>query len=387
MSFHRRLFAYACALSLFSSLHTARAENISTPLSGFSTLRKALALKKKKTTTRTILGLPPCEEAEVWARPIALGAYYFDNGRCAPGDSGAISSFKQQMGRTPAVWMIYQSWTGWNQFPVIQAQRAAALKSTLMVTWEPWNGRRYDPVWNCQNIVAGRYDNYIRSYARAVKSSGVPVLIRLAHEMNGDWYPWGTAYCGYTQRNNANSPAMFVAMWRHVVTLFKAEGADNAKWVWSPNILYTNGFNEQRQQERDLFSLYPGDKWVDWTGASVYNDGARRPWRSFSDLFDSTYRVLTLLSNKPIMIAEMGVTEQGAPQGQTKATWLQQALMNDIPQRYNRVRMVTYFSRDKSGMGESNYSLASSSSSLAVFRKVVNSSLYGGVLDYKTPPR
>ncbi|RYG55581.1 hypothetical protein EON80_30475 [bacterium] len=77
------------------------------------------------------------------------------------------------------------------------------------------------------------------------------------------------------------------------------------------------------------------------------------------------------------MIAELGVTEQGAPRGQTKATWLAQALLNDIPERYSRVRLVTYFCRDKSSMGESNYRFDSSPASLATFRQVANSPLYG----------
>ena len=313
-------------------------------------------------------------------RAIALGAYSFENGQCAPGDTRAVSTFKAQTGRTPALWMIYQSWMGWNEFPVVQARRARAAGSRLMVTWEPWSGSAYGRNWRCQDVVGGQYDGYLRSYARAVKLAGVPVMIRFAHEMNGDWYPWATASTGGMRRNNGNSPAMFCAMWKHVVSMFRAEGATNVKWVWSPNIIYTNQFNDQRTQERDLFSMYPGDAYVDWIGVSVYNDGVKHEWRSFSSLFDSTYNALAVLCAKPIMIAEMGVTEQGAPPGQTKASWLQQALMFDIPQRYKRVRMVTYFNRDKSKDGEANYRFDSSPASLAAFRQVANSSLYSGVL-------
>lgn len=318
----------------------------------------------------------PC----VPAAPIALGAYYFDNGHCAPGDLGAISSFRASTGRSPALWMIFQSWTGWNRFPAEQAVRARALGSTLMVTWEPWNGARSDPNWSCDNVVLGRYDAYIRSYARSVKAARVPVMIRLAHEMNGNWYPWATAYTGATWRGNNNSPAMYRAMWRHVVSIFRREGALNARWVWSPNILFCNDWNDERSQEQDLVSLYPGDAWVDWVGVSVYNDGARRPWRSFRALFDTSYRLLTMLSPKPMMIAELGVTEQGAPYGQTKAAWLEQALLSDIPRFYDRVRLVTYFCRNKENVGEANYRFDSSPASLAAFRLVANSPMYSGVV-------
>ncbi len=276
--------------------------------------------------------------------------------------------------------MIFQSWAGWNQFPIAQARRARALGSTLMVTWEPWGGNTNARNWGCEDIVAGNHDAFIRSYARQVRAAGVPVLIRFAHEMNGDWYPWATAYAGVAQRNNDNSPAMFCAMWKHVVGIFRREGATNARWVWSPNILYTNNFNDARTQERDLYSMFPGDAWVDWVGVSLYNDGAHQPWRSFVNLFEPTYNALGRLSDKPLMIAELGVTEEGAPFGQTKAAWLAQALLSDIPNRFGRVRLVTYFCRDKTAQGESNFRFDSSPAALAAFRQAAQSPLYAGAL-------
>lgn len=382
MPFHRRFFV-ACSLFVSLSQSVVHAENISSAYIGLAALskkvladKKAFAAKIASANRTTRADRKTLTEKCDPARTIGLGAYYFSNGRCAPGDADAVSSYQAQTGHTPAVWMIYQSWMGWNEFPSGQARRANDLGSTLMVTWEPWASYGDKRNWACQDVVSGRFDGYIRSYARAVKFADVPVMMRFAHEMNGDWYPWGTAYAGSCQRNNGNSPAMFVAMWKHVVSIFRQEGATKVKWVWSPNILYTNNYNDQRQQERDLFALYPGDGWVDWVGASVYNDGARRPWRSFAVLFDSTYTALTQLCAKPLMIAEMGVTEQGAPQGQTKAKWLRQALLVDIPQRYSRVRLVTYFCRDKSSMGESNYRFDSSADSLAAFRAVADSLTY-----------
>ena len=333
--------------------------------------------------------LPQTGERSLWpsvpcksGASIALGAYYFDNGMCAPGDPGAVSGYRARAGKMPAVWMIFQSWAGsWNRFPIGQARQARASGSTLMVTWEPWNGWASDPNWNCQNVVSGRYDAYIHSYARSVRAAQVPVMLRVGHEMNGNWYPWGTAYSGCFQRSNNNSPAMFCAMWKHIVSIFRQEGAFNAKWVWSPNVVFTDMWNDDRAQQHDLAALYPGDAWVDWIGLSVYNDGARHPWRTFRTLFDSSYRLLTQISNKPLMIAELGVTEQGAPLGQTKAAWLEQALLCDIPQFYDRVRLVTYFCRNKSGSGESDYRFDSSPASLAAFRQVANSPIYSGVVN------
>jgi hypothetical protein len=314
------------------------------------------------------------------ARPIALGAYFYQNGQSAPGDMGAVNAWKARAGRMPAVWMIYQSWSGWNQFPASQAQRARQLGGQLMVTWEPWDGRNGSSNWSCATVANGSQDGYIRRYARAVRSSGVPVMIRFAHEMNGDWYPWATAFRAGNYRHNGNTPGNFVAMWRHVVNVFRQEGATNVSWVWSPNIHYLNGSNSLRDQNADLAALYPGDNYVNWIGLSVYADGTRRNWRAFTDLFDGAYRTVTRLSSKPLMIAEMSVTEGGAPYGHSKASWISQTMMNDIPTRYPRVRLVNWFCRDKTDVGEGNYRFDTSSSSLQAFRVAANSPIYSGRL-------
>lgn len=325
-----------------------------------------------------LIGGALTSKARAETGPIGLGVYFWDRGLCAPGDAAAVNEWRAKTGRMPAVWAIYQGWTGWNQFPIAQARRARALGASLMVTWEPWNNNVQDPKWSCANVADGAYDDYIHTYARAVRNSGVPVVIRLAHEMNGDWYPWGTAYTSNYGRNNGNDPADFVRMWRHVVHIFWAEGARNAKWTWSPNIFYINSVNSQARQCEDLRALYPGDAYVDWMGLSVYNDGARHPWRSFSQLFDGVYSVLSSISGKPMMIAELGVTEEGAPYGTSKAQWIVSAFLQEIPRRYPRVRLVNYFFRDKRNEGESNFRFDSSPEALGAFRAVAASPLYGG---------
>ena len=46
--------------------------------------------------------------------------------------------------------------------------------------------------------------------------------------MNGTWYSWGYRH---------TSPAVFVAAWRHIVTVFRAAGARNVTWLWTINII------------------------------------------------------------------------------------------------------------------------------------------------------
>ena len=49
-----------------------------------------------------------------------------------------------------------------------------------------------------QNIIKGKHDAYIRDWARAAKAFGRPVVVRFAHEMNGNWFPWSIGNHGNT---------------------------------------------------------------------------------------------------------------------------------------------------------------------------------------------
>lgn len=313
------------------------------------------------------------------AEPIALGVYYWENNRLAPADDRAVNDLKTRAGRLPAVFSIYQSWTGdYSKFPWREANNARKMGKPLHICWEPWDFQKTNPRWSCATIATGIYDDYIRQYARDARKFGGPILLRFAHEMNGDWYPWATAYSQKIRRNNNNFPRHYVAMWKRVFSIFKEEGAHNVSFVWAPNIFYLNGNNSLYEQKQDLKELFPGDEWVDWIGLSVYNDGSKQPWRSFSNLFDESYRYVTGLSQKPLMIAEMGASERGAPRGTSKAQWIEQTLVRDIPHRYPRVRMVNWFCRDKTGQGEANYRFDSSPAALAAFRLAANSPVYSG---------
>ena len=77
-------------------------------------------------------------------------------------------------------------------------------------------------------IASGRYDGYLSAYAEAVRAYRHPVILSFGHEMNGTWYSWGYRH---------TSPAVFVAAWRHIVTLFRALGARNVTWLWTVNIV------------------------------------------------------------------------------------------------------------------------------------------------------
>ncbi len=71
--------------------------------------------------------------------------------------------------------------------------------------------------------------------------------------MNATWYSWGYHHV---------PPATFVAAWRHVVTLFRDQGAGNVTWLWTINAtLGSTG---------PIAAWWPGARYVTWVGIDGY---------------------------------------------------------------------------------------------------------------------
>lgn len=203
-----------------------------------------------------------------------------------------------------------------------------------MIVWEPWArppGGYASPDQagaSVTDIASGRYDAYIRAWARALAAYRRPVLIKFMHEMNGWWYPWSVGV-------NGNTPAGYVRAWRHVHGLFRAAGATNVSWVWSLNTGL--GF------EREAFppaSYYPGHQYVDWVGVSGMNWGTTQSWSTWlsaDTIFSGDYRRLRAFG-RPIMISEIGSVDEGGSQ----AVWVTETL-DRFRRKYPAVRAVVWF--------------------------------------------
>jgi hypothetical protein len=220
---------------------------------------------------------------------------------------------------------------GWDEAFRPSAVTRSWQRGTLpILTWESrpigsGNDRVEEPEYQLPAIigdpaagVAGSHDDYIRQYARDIIATGLPLGIRLNHEMNGIWYPWSETD-GAGNSINGNRPGDFVKMWQHVHDIFEQEGANSlVVWIWSPNII--NNLPASNQPSSFLDGLYPGDDYVDWVGLSGYLRPAYKPDNDFS--FDYTFgrslAELRRISTKPIFLTEIGASETG---GQ-KAAWI-----------------------------------------------------------------
>jgi hypothetical protein len=315
-------------------------------------------------TVATLVLLAAAAAASATAS-IQLGVYV----REASGSPQILNEYTSLVGREPAVVMWYRGL----EDPLMYSSEASNLSgrtATPLVSLEPVDPSGKDlPL---SEVAAGTYDSYIRKQAQATKAWGRRIIIRFAYEMNlgprAD-IPWG----GTLSPTAGNTATDYVAAWRHVVSIFRAEGASNAEFVWAPNV-DDGGI--------PFTSYFPGDEWVDAVGLDGYNWGSTaeasgHKWLSLGDTFESSYKTLTQLSSKPVMITETASTEQGG----SKPEWIRKGFLSELPQKFPRINTVVWFDVAK----ETDWRVNSSQSSLEAFREVANSSLYGGSTPYTAP--
>jgi len=207
--------------------------------------------------------------------------------------------------------------SGWDEtFRANAVTRAWAQGRMPMMTWESrpinaGNDSNVAPEYSLPKIIGGDFDAYLHQYAKDIVATGLPLAIRLDHEMNGIWYPWSETD-GQGKPINGNSAGDYVKMWRHVHDIFQQEGANSLViWVWAPNIV--NNLPATHKVAGYLEGLYPGDDYVDWVGLSGY---LRPPYKSDNDFsFDYTFKPsldkLRSITKKPIILAEVGASETG----------------------------------------------------------------------------
>lgn len=156
--------------------------------------------------------------------------------------------------------------------------------------WKPGG-----PFMKADDILAGKEDPYFRRLAQVSKEFGKPYLLSINHEMNGDWFFYSE---GYKKGETDWTPEKFKEIWKRIHGLFQEEGATNVAWAWCPG---ANGRKKGKYDSLNSYKLYyPGDEYVDWVGASFYNDVNHYAL----DNLAATY------PNKPIVLAEWGTEPQ-----------------------------------------------------------------------------
>jgi hypothetical protein len=260
-----------------------------------------------------------------------LGAY---DGNL-PASFDGLLALESRIGKPLALIQVYTAWGDKpeHQFPLVVSNAIWDMGSVPVITWEPWltefDSRRHPHLplpadrdsHGMGAVARGLYDFYIDEWADAAARFKNPVYVRFGHEMNDPYrYPWGP-------QNNTKEE--FIAAWQRVVTRFRAAGATNVIWVWSPHVAY---------EYWELY--YPGAGTVDWVATGVLNFGPIAQWSrwwTFDEIFGSRYRALAGFE-KPVMIAEFGSLAVGGD----RPSWFEESLRS-LPSKYPAVKALLFF--------------------------------------------
>jgi mannan endo-1,4-beta-mannosidase len=234
----------------------------------------------------------------------------------APDSLNPVFNVAASIGRNPNLVGQYVSWKV--PFDSAAAARAVSYGALYYAVWEPFNT-------SVASIADGASDAYITQFAKAVRAFGDPIALSFGHEMNGNWYPWGTT---------GTTPAEFVAAWQHIHDLFAQAGADNVIWVWNPNII-------NPMPNVPLEPFWPGANYVDWVGVTGYF--ATTGPHTFDGVYGATMAEIREFTTKPFLIAETSV-ENGDSE-----TASVDSLMSGVEQSTDVLGLV-WFDYDKNGV-------------------------------------
>jgi hypothetical protein len=204
-------------------------------------------------------------------------------------------------------------------------------------------------------------DAYVAEFAKgACRSAALthqPVLIRMLHEMNGNWFAWGIGYEQAGKR--VNTDESFKQAWIKLHDAFDSRCGDDVRFIWA-----VNHFNVGKGTS--FMGTYPGDDYVDLVGIDGYNWGTKASWgwQDFYAIFQEGLCTLERETDKPILIAEVGSSEAGGD----KPRWISDLLAN-IEAR-ERLRGFVWLNHEKYEVqidGTMDWPVHSSAPSLKAF--------------------
>jgi mannan endo-1,4-beta-mannosidase len=202
----------------------------------------------------------------------------------SPPGFAAAAAFGKMAGRAPDLLGYYSGWAEPFDLPFAQTLRKHGVIPFVQI----------DPTAASITAIAdGTYDEYLRAYAGRVRAFGHAVVIGFGHEMNAPWYSWGYRH---------TPSATFVAAWRHIVTLFRAQGAENVTWLWT--------IQADEPGTGPVASWWPGAQYVTWVGIDGYY---YRHSDTFATVFGKTITQVRAFTGKPVLLSETAVGPEAGP--------------------------------------------------------------------------
>jgi hypothetical protein len=241
-----------------------------------------------------VLGLSVGQQAEASASVSGVNPLGIYAGAANP---GVINTLGQAMGKQPQFAMDFLQGDSW--------------QTIEDPSWfiSQWKNSGYSMIWGVPILpnatdyslaagATGAYNSYFVTLAKAFVAGGQgSSIIRLGWEFNGGWFPWAA---------NGHAAA-FVGYWQQIVNSMRSVPGANFKFEWNPTLGDLDVGN--------LASYYPGNAYVDYIGADVYDQNwANYPGAAdeFSTIETETYGLnwLSLFAaqqGKPITFPEWGL--------------------------------------------------------------------------------
>ncbi|CAF1114026.1 unnamed protein product [Rotaria sp. Silwood1] len=260
-----------------------------------------------------------------------------------------IEYISSWIGKRPIVILLFTDWcnTSMNNLFNYQLNNIWNNQSIPVITWELFGCSGSSQPGIMSLVRNNTYDAYIDQFGNRLKTwlagnDGVlgssddrRAYLRLAHEMNGNWYPWSMS----------STPQDFIAAWHHIHDIFTNKSLDSTRlqWIWCVNNADVGSYTAE--------NYWVGENYVDWMGIDGYNFGTSQSWSSWSNptqVFDNMItRLQNLSSTKPICINEYASTSirTGNISNITaKYDWLQQfcTYINN-----KQIKIASYFNTDK----------------------------------------
>jgi beta-mannanase len=229
-----------------------------------------------------------------------------------------LTSFESQIGTKVAIDLHYSDWS-------------TPLASTSVVA-DLAAGRIPLISWECgpsdASVAAGADDATLVAQAKSIAALGKPVMIRWFWEMEFTGTNGGSQGARAAACIGSGGAPGFVAAWQHIVTVFRANGATNAAWVFCPG---EGAYSATAAPGGSAASYYPGNAYVDWIAEDAYSRAAPV---SLPTLVAGMYKEYGN-SGKPMIVCETGA------EGTYQAAFLQSATA--LPALYPNLKGVVYF--------------------------------------------
>lgn len=243
-----------------------------------------------------------------------------------------------------------------SRFTVETLDRFGDRGITPFLTLEPWmvgmKAQVMDPAFNLPTLNTGTHDQDLARIAAAVALYGDPVYLRLAHEMNGHWYPWAVG-------QNGNTAADYLQFWKRVRGIFSDAGASNVKWVWS-----CAAVQGLRMGAPDVASVFPGDDQVDYAGTTGYG------WDiDAQTTYGKTFTKLEAITSADFLIPEMGAQQPVNKVGVTSIDWTRS--LAEYLRTHPRIRGFVWFDIDPSIGATGDYRLSGNPGTITALNELI----------------